>query len=202
MPDPPGHSGRSRNATASRSLIPAGRWLEPDLGQPRSSRTRIAVRRLDLPPWAISRPVPDAAERRPATARHTGINLIRQGRRAASGGHRPSRPASAARDGAGEGGDRASQRAHPEVRERGAQGANARPRRPVLTSAARDVTATNQVGKPTVVCLRIQPVMSSGVRICRNPSYESTISTSSPRSSRPSSTERTASGFELILTRR
>lgn len=44
--------------------------------------------------------------------------------------------------------------------------------------------------------------MPSGVVICRNPSNESTISTSSPRSRRPSSTERTASGFELIRTRR
>ena len=39
-----------------------------------------------------------------------------------------------------------------------------------------------------------------GRRTCRNPSYESTISTSSPRSSRPSSSERSSSGLELIRT--
>ena len=90
----------------------------------------------------------------------------------------------------------------------------ARPRRSTRTGTARwpasrqgpgpaaDVQRHYSVGAPTMVWRRIQPVMPSGVRTCRNPSQESTISTSSPRSSRPSSVERTASGLELIRTRR
>jgi hypothetical protein len=45
-------------------------------------------------------------------------------------------------------------------------------------------------------------VIPFGVWMRRNPSYDSRISTSSPRSRRPNSTERTASGFELTLTLR
>lgn len=58
------------------------------------------------------------------------------------------------------------------------------------------------MGLPVIVWRGIQPVRPAGVRTCRNPSWEPRISTSSPRSRRPSSVERNSSGPSPIRTLR